>query len=165
MLPGCCLLEWQADCLLEQRHARWYSRISSEIRSRGGSVAISYHWKQQKKEQIISDQICTQANKPTAFFLNTARYRHWWSHWCSLWDHQTYQHIYSWGYSKKVQWSCHTHQGLNCNWLKVVIALEVMVFLAFCSLSLCCRKTCLPVWQCLSGPKQKSPQLLHPILY
>ena len=27
--------------------------------------------------------------------------------------------------------------GLNCHWLKVVIALEVMIFLAFCGLSFC----------------------------
>ena len=31
--------------------------------------------------------------------------------------------------------------GLNCQWLKVVIALEVMIFLAFCDLSFCGRKT------------------------
>ena len=31
--------------------------------------------------------------------------------------------------------------GLNCHWLKVVIALEVMIFLAFCDLSFCGRKT------------------------
>jgi len=30
--------------------------------------------------------------------------------------------------------------GLNCHWLKVVIALEVMVFLAFCGLSFCGRQ-------------------------
>ena len=33
--------------------------------------------------------------------------------------------------------------GLNCHWLKVVIALEVMIFLAFCGLSLCGSKTSL----------------------
>jgi len=33
--------------------------------------------------------------------------------------------------------------GLNCNWLKVVIPLEVIVFLAFCCFSLCCCKACL----------------------
>ena len=33
--------------------------------------------------------------------------------------------------------------GLNCHWLKVVIALEVMIFLAFCDLSFCGRKTSL----------------------
>jgi len=33
--------------------------------------------------------------------------------------------------------------GLNCHWLKVVIALEVMIFLAFCGLSFCGRKTSL----------------------
>ena len=32
---------------------------------------------------------------------------------------------------------------LNCHWLKVVIALEVMIFLAFCGLSFCGRKTSL----------------------
>ena len=31
--------------------------------------------------------------------------------------------------------------GLNCHWLKVVIALEVMIFLAFCDLSFCGRKS------------------------
>ena len=31
--------------------------------------------------------------------------------------------------------------GLNCHWLLVVIALEVMIFLAFCGLSFCGRKT------------------------
>jgi len=35
------------------------------------------------------------------------------------------------------------HSGLNCHWLKVVIALEVMIFLAFCGLIFCCRKTSL----------------------
>jgi len=33
--------------------------------------------------------------------------------------------------------------GLNCHWLKVVIALEVMIFLAFCDLSFCGCKTSL----------------------
>jgi len=33
--------------------------------------------------------------------------------------------------------------GLNCHWLKVVIALEVMIFLAFCNLSFCGCKTSL----------------------
>jgi len=30
--------------------------------------------------------------------------------------------------------------GLNCHWFKVVIALEVMIFMAFCGLSFCGRK-------------------------
>jgi len=33
--------------------------------------------------------------------------------------------------------------GLNCHWLKVVIALKVMIFLAFCNLSFCGCKTSL----------------------
>ena len=33
--------------------------------------------------------------------------------------------------------------GLNCHWLQVVIALEVMIFLAFCDLNFCDRKTSL----------------------
>jgi len=33
--------------------------------------------------------------------------------------------------------------GLNCHWLKVVIALEVMIVLAFCDFSFCGRKTSL----------------------
>jgi len=33
--------------------------------------------------------------------------------------------------------------GLNCHWLKMAIALEVMIFLAFCDLSFCGRKTSL----------------------
>jgi len=35
--------------------------------------------------------------------------------------------------------------GLNCHWLKVVIALEVMILLAFCDLSFCGCKTSLSV--------------------
>jgi len=31
--------------------------------------------------------------------------------------------------------------GLNCHWLKVVTALEVMIFLAFCGFSFCGHKT------------------------
>ena len=41
--------------------------------------------------------------------------------------------------------------GLNCHWLKVVIALEVMIFLAFCDLSFCGRKTSLS-GRVFSGP-------------
>jgi len=52
--------------------------------------------------------------------------------------------------------------GLNCHWLKVVIALEVMIFLAFCSLSFCGRKTSLSGKSLYSGPEQKCPQLLRP---
>ena len=33
--------------------------------------------------------------------------------------------------------------GLCCHWLKVIIALEVMIFLAFCGLSFCGHKTSL----------------------
>jgi len=33
--------------------------------------------------------------------------------------------------------------GLNSHWLKVVVGLEVMVFLAFCNLSFCSCETCL----------------------
>ena len=52
--------------------------------------------------------------------------------------------------------------GLNCHWLKVVIALEVMIFLAFCGLSFCGRKTSLSGKSLYSGPEQKCPQLLRP---
>ena len=52
--------------------------------------------------------------------------------------------------------------GLNCHWLKVVIALEVVIFLAFCGLSFCGHRS-QPVWQSLySGLEQKCPQLLRP---
>jgi len=52
--------------------------------------------------------------------------------------------------------------GLNCHWLNVVIALEVMIFLAFCGLSFCGRKTSLSGKSLYSGPEQKCPQLLRP---
>jgi len=52
--------------------------------------------------------------------------------------------------------------GLNCHWLKVVISLEVMIFLAFCDPQLLWLQN-QPVWRSLySGPEQKCPQLLHP---
>jgi len=33
--------------------------------------------------------------------------------------------------------------GLNCHWLKVVIVLEIVIFLAFCGLSFCGHRTSL----------------------
>ena len=69
------------------------------------------------------------------FPLATARDRRWWSHWSGApWGRQTHQQVFSKNHSKKGQWTCHTllTSGLNCHWLKVVIALEVMIFLTFC---------------------------------
>jgi len=58
----------------------------------------------------------------------------------------------------------HTN-GLICHWLKMVIALEVMVFLAFCILSFRSHKTSLSGSVFVMAPsKKKCPQLLHPIL-
>jgi len=37
-----------------------------------------------RKEQIMSDQTCTQAKMLAAFPLTTARDRRWWRHWRSL---------------------------------------------------------------------------------
>ena len=54
------------------------------------------------------------------------------------------------------------NSGLNCHWLKVVIALEVLIFLAFCNLQLLWPQN-QPVWQSLYyGPEQKCPRLLRP---
>ena len=53
--------------------------------------------------------------------------------------HQTHQQVSLQDHSKKGLCTCHTHQWSQ---LKVVIALEVMVFLAFCVLS-CSRETSL----------------------
>ena len=55
---------------------------------------------------------------------------------------QTYQQVFWLGHSKRGgELVIHT-SGRNWNWLKMVIALEIIVFLAFCSLSLCCCKAC-----------------------
>jgi len=74
-----------------------------------------------------------------AFPLTTARDRRWWSHCRSLGSPDISTRVFA-RPLKKGWASCHTHQCLNCNWLKVVIALKVMAFLAFCSLSLCSWK-------------------------
>ena len=52
--------------------------------------------------------------------------------------------------------------GLNCHWLKVANALEVMIFMAFCSLSFCGCKTSLSGRVFVVAREQKCPQLLHP---
>jgi len=59
------------------------------------------------------------------------------------WGHQKYQQVSLRGHSKSGCGLAIYTSGLNCNWLKVIIASEVMVFLAFCSLRLCCYKVCL----------------------
>ena len=78
-----------------------------------------------------------------AFPLATARDRRWWSH---LVLPGVARHINKF-LRKTTQkrgsgYDIHT-SGLNYHWLKVVIALEVMIFLAFCHLSFCGRKTSL----------------------
>ena len=52
--------------------------------------------------------------------------------------------------------------GLNCHWLQVEIALEVMIFLAFYDLSFCSPKTSLSGGVLIVAPEQKCPQLLCP---
>jgi len=76
------------------------------------------------------------------FPLTTARDRRWWSHWRSLDSPDASTSFFVRPLKNGSGLSIHT-SGLNCHWLKVVIALEVMIFLAFCSLSFCGRKTSL----------------------
>ena len=90
----------------------------------------------------MSDQTCTQANVLATFPLTTTRDRRWWSHWHSLGSPNTSTSFFMQDHSEKWQWTCQ-RPGLARHWLKVVIALEVMVFLAFCNFSLCSRETSL----------------------
>ena len=76
------------------------------------------------------------------FPLTTARDRRWWSHWRSLDSPDASTSFFVRPLKNGSGLSIHT-SGLNCHWLKVVIALEVMIFLAFCDLSFCGRKTSL----------------------
>jgi len=91
-----------------------------------------------RKKQVKLDQTCTQANILAAFPLATARDRRWWSHWRSL-SADTSTSFFVWPLKRGGGRAIHT-SGLNCHWLKVVIALEVVIFLAFCGPSFCgCR--------------------------
>ena len=100
------------------------------------AILVSTSKATKKREQIILDQTCTQANVLAVVLLTTAKDRRWWSHWCSLGSPD----ITSFFARPLKRGGGHAiiTSGFNCNWLKVVIALKVMVFFAFCSLSLCC---------------------------
>ena len=75
--------------------------------------------------------------------LATARDRCWWSHWHSLGSPDTSTSFFERPLKKKGSGLAIHTSGLNCHWLKMAIALEVMIFLAFCDLSFCGRKTSL----------------------
>jgi len=118
-----------------------------------------------KKNNIISDQTRTQVNVLAAFLLNTPRDRCWWSHWQSgtPCGHQT-SHISLWGHSKKGRWTCYTYhwsqlqlvENGNCFGSHSIFGILRPQSLLLLSL---------PIWHCFcSGPKQKCPQLLHPML-
>ena len=111
------------------------------LRQEAGNDSCQY-FKQLKKEQIKLDKTFTQANMLAAFPLITASDMRWWSHWRSLESPDTSTTFFA-RPLKKGRWTWHTHQWLNCNWLKVVIALGFMTFLGFCRLRFCCCKTCL----------------------
>ena len=78
-----------------------------------------------------------------AFPLTTARDRHWWSQCGIPWGRQTHQQVSSQDHSKKGQWTCHIHQWSQLPLVASgsLVALEVMIFLAFCGLSFCGRRT------------------------
>ena len=59
------------------------------------------------------------------------------------WGHQTYQQVFCKATQIRSSGLAIHTSGLNCHWLKVIIALEVMVFLALCILSFCSHKTSL----------------------
>jgi len=95
-----------------------------------------------------------------AFPLTTAKDRPWWSHWRSLGSPDISTSFCEATQKRSDGLAIHTI-GFSCICLKVVIGLEVMVFLAFCNLCLLLLQS-LPVCHCFcSGPKQKCPQLLH----
>jgi len=83
-----------------------------------------------EKEQTLSDQTYTQANLLAEFPLTTARDRRWWSHWRSLGSPNIPTNFFARPLFVSGGLAIHT-SGLNYNWLKVVIALEVMVFWHF----------------------------------
>jgi len=109
-----------------------------------------------------SDQTCIQSNMLAVFLLTTANDRCWWNHCRSLGSPGT-SSLFAKPFKKGAGGLTVPTNDLYCDWFKVVIAIEVIIFLAFCSLSLCCRKTC------LSGTvfvvaQSESVHSLHPIL-
>jgi len=100
------------------------------------------HQKQPNKEQIRSEQSCTQASILAVFPLITARDRRCWSHWDSLGSPDILTSFFVRQLKKGGVLSIHT-SGFNCNWLEVESAFEVIEFLTFCTLRPCSRDACL----------------------
>ena len=98
-----------------------------------------------------------------AFHVTAAKDRCWWSHWCSLGWPDTSTSFFA-RPLKKGWWTCHTHkwsqlqlvESGNCFGVHGIFGILQPQPLLLQSLL---------AWHCLcSGPKQKCPQLLHPIL-
>ena len=119
--------------------------------NKGSNTLIHWGW-------LKSDQTCTQANMLAAVPLTKARDRHWCNHCHSLGSPDVWTSFFI-RQLKKGALDLPCMPGFDCDWLKIVIVTEVIVFSAVCNLSFHCCSACLS-----SAYEQRCSQMSHPIL-